>query len=72
MPDKSTGTALYDQVKTIERTLNPNPKSGEVPYAALNETVKLNIKELVRDEAFIAVINSGKYTAALASPAHPP
>jgi uncharacterized lipoprotein YajG len=50
--DKSSGKPVYESVKNIQRKTN---KFANV-FAALNETIKFNIEELMKDPAFTAVI----------------
>ena len=47
------GNVLYDQVKDTQRNTN---KFANV-FAALNETIKLNIEELIKDRGFVQSIN---------------
>lgn len=47
-----SGTVLYDQVKTTQRKTN---KFANV-FGALNETIKLNAEEIIKDPQFSAVI----------------
>ena len=48
----AAGQVLFDQVKTTERNTN---KFANV-FGALNETIKLNAEELLKDPAFAAAI----------------
>lgn len=47
------GAVIYDQVKTTQRKTNKFANA----FGALNETVKLNVEELVKDESFVKSIN---------------
>lgn len=46
--DKKTGRVLYESVKNTQRKTNKFANA----FAALNETIKLNIEELIKDQAF--------------------
>ncbi|MGE9296858.1 MAG: hypothetical protein ACQKBV_11275 [Puniceicoccales bacterium] len=47
------GAVLYDQTKTVERNTN---KFSNV-FTAMNESVKMNIEDLIKDPEFIQAIN---------------
>lgn len=47
------GTVLYDQVKTTERNTN---KFANI-FGALNETIKLNAEEIIKDTQFANAIH---------------
>jgi hypothetical protein len=49
----SDGTSLYDSEKTIQRKTSKFVNQ----MGSLNETIKLNVDEMVKDEAFIKAIN---------------
>jgi uncharacterized lipoprotein len=49
------GGVVYEQVKATQRTTG---KFGN-PFGAINETIKLNIEELIKDKDFLAVLNGG-------------
>jgi hypothetical protein len=50
--DKESGKVLYESVKNTQRKTN---KFANV-FAALNETIKLNIEDLIKDPAFAGTI----------------
>lgn len=52
LTDTKSGTATYTAVKNTQR------KTGKFgnPFGALNETIKVNIEELIKDPAFAAAI----------------
>lgn len=50
--DKESGKVVYESVKNTQRKTN---KFANV-FAALNETIKLNIEDLIKDSAFAETI----------------
>ena len=51
--DVQSGNTLYESTKTTQRKTN---KFANV-FGSLNETIKLNVEELLKDGAFIKAIN---------------
>jgi uncharacterized lipoprotein len=51
--DKATGAVVYESTKTVQRKTE---KFGN-PLGALNETIKLNIEQLIDDPEFVKAIN---------------
>lgn len=51
--DAQNGSVLYESAKTIQRR---TAKFANF-YGSLNEIIKLNVEELIKDEAFIKTIN---------------
>lgn len=51
----SDGSVKYDQVHTVERN---TAKFANV-FGALNETIKMNVELLLKDQAFVAAIGAG-------------
>lgn len=51
--DSASKQVIFASVKTTQR------KTGKFsnPFGALNETIKLNVEQLLDDEAFIKAIN---------------
>jgi hypothetical protein len=51
--DKSTNSVLYKSIKTLKKKTDKFSN----PFGTLNEVIKLNIEELIKDYDFIKVIN---------------
>lgn len=51
--DKATGEVVYESTKSVQRKTE---KFGN-PLGALNETIKLNIEQLIDDPEFVKAIN---------------
>lgn len=52
LKDKATGRVLYESVKSTQRKTNKFVNQ----FASLNETIKLNIEELMQDKALTEAI----------------
>ncbi len=52
LKEKATGRVLYESVKSTKRRANKFASQ----LVALNETIKLNVEELVQDKALLALI----------------
>jgi uncharacterized lipoprotein len=57
--DSENNKIIYQSVKSTQRSTAKLAGSGQVanPYGALNETVKLNFEELIKDPEFLKCIN---------------
>ncbi len=53
LKDLQSGYKIYESTKTTQRRTN---KFANV-FGSLNETIKLNVEELLKDQAFIKAIN---------------
>jgi uncharacterized lipoprotein YajG len=51
--DKASGQAVYEGTKSVQRRTSKFANA----FGALNETVKLNVEELLKDPAFLAAIH---------------